>query len=452
MVTIRSALCALAFAAASALSAPAHGQGAEAANRLLVTSMQAWNEAQALQSPRIETVLRRAELLEEVHLGLQAIVDQHPGSDHAVRLMTGEQIGPLSIDGARNAAFLARTAYEVAACRQEGSVLRRCILVGLIQIMHGHLVNRPSPIEYMRVVRIAREGDREGTLFLLQFVDDPVWRARIRASLAQAFAESGQVSEAYEILDAIDDPQSMAAAYLGIALASRDPEALEHALRHIQASEPAFLRDRDYARIVAAHAELVSVPRAMELIETMDSESARIDARIMLGRAQQDTNLLLQVLRDFLDGVDSSARQRGDLAEALVLFRFTNEANQLVVRETDQRDRGELNRRILIARAQSGHVHLALVANRQLNDEILRTRNLTDIAILSHRAPLLQEALDSVELLEDEGLKAFLSFRLGLSMGDYNIMRSSLYTLLPDGQRPIHSHWLLELLDYYDAG
>lgn len=71
---------------------PAFAQTPEdaAANRLFVEAVQLWNRAPG------EPVGVRAMTLRRVQSNLKAIIEQHPGSALAVRLVIGETVGPLS--------------------------------------------------------------------------------------------------------------------------------------------------------------------------------------------------------------------------------------------------------------------------------------------------------------------------------------------------------------------
>jgi formylglycine-generating enzyme required for sulfatase activity len=81
------------------LAAPALAQTADdaAANRLFVEAVQLWNRAE------FESVEQRAATLQRVQANLKTILDRHGGSALAVRLVIGETVGPLSVQGVERA-------------------------------------------------------------------------------------------------------------------------------------------------------------------------------------------------------------------------------------------------------------------------------------------------------------------------------------------------------------
>jgi formylglycine-generating enzyme required for sulfatase activity len=110
---------------------PAFAQTPEdaAANRLFVEAVQLWNRAEG------EPVTKRPDTFERVQSNLKAIIEQHPGSGLAVRLVVGERIGPLSMRDAEWAVGAARTnVLEVVtrpsrAAKLNGVSLRNSILL-----------------------------------------------------------------------------------------------------------------------------------------------------------------------------------------------------------------------------------------------------------------------------------------------------------------------------------
>jgi formylglycine-generating enzyme required for sulfatase activity len=81
------------------LAAPALAQTADdaAANRLFVEAVQLWNRAEG------ESAEQRPATLQKVHANLKTILDRHGGSALAVRLVIGETVGPLSVQGVERA-------------------------------------------------------------------------------------------------------------------------------------------------------------------------------------------------------------------------------------------------------------------------------------------------------------------------------------------------------------
>jgi formylglycine-generating enzyme required for sulfatase activity len=112
------------------LATPASAQTADdaAANRLFVEAVQLWNRAAD------ESVEQRPATLQRVQSNLKTIIERHSGSTLAVRLVTGETVGPLSVAGVERAVRAAAEARFVReamlqamnAAAGVGRMLRDC--------------------------------------------------------------------------------------------------------------------------------------------------------------------------------------------------------------------------------------------------------------------------------------------------------------------------------------
>jgi formylglycine-generating enzyme required for sulfatase activity len=95
------------------LSLPAMAQSADdvAANRLFVEAVQLWSRAEG------EPVAERAATLQRVQSNLKTIIERHPGSALAVRLVIGETVGPLSVARVERAASEAQVRAAAAEAK-----------------------------------------------------------------------------------------------------------------------------------------------------------------------------------------------------------------------------------------------------------------------------------------------------------------------------------------------
>ena len=95
------------------LSLPAMAQSADdvAANRLFVEAVQLWSRAEG------EPVAERAATLQRVQSNLKMIIERHPGSALAVRLVIGETVGPLSVARVERAASEAQVRAAAAEAK-----------------------------------------------------------------------------------------------------------------------------------------------------------------------------------------------------------------------------------------------------------------------------------------------------------------------------------------------
>ena len=96
------------------LSLPAWAQTPEdaAANRLFVEAVQLWSRAEG------EPVAERAVTLQRVQSKLKTIIERHPGSALAVRLVIGETVGPLSVARVERTASEAQSGAVAAAAAE----------------------------------------------------------------------------------------------------------------------------------------------------------------------------------------------------------------------------------------------------------------------------------------------------------------------------------------------
>ena len=86
------------------------------ANALFVGAVQAWTAAAAIPTDDPAGAAERAELLETVNRNLDQIIDDLAGSDLAVRLITGETLGPITLHGARDALAQTNAAASGLEC------------------------------------------------------------------------------------------------------------------------------------------------------------------------------------------------------------------------------------------------------------------------------------------------------------------------------------------------
>jgi hypothetical protein len=106
------------FALLLATSALAQSADDVAANRLFVEAVRLWNRAEG------EPIEQRPATLQKVQANLKSIIERHSGSTLAVRLVTGETVGQLSLAGIEREA---RRAFDVMnAAAGVGRILRDC--------------------------------------------------------------------------------------------------------------------------------------------------------------------------------------------------------------------------------------------------------------------------------------------------------------------------------------
>ena len=106
-------------------SSPGRADENASANRIFVDAVKSWNEAASLTGDGLPTLERRAALLEHVTQRLAQIVQDHPGANLAVKLVSGEQVGSLSLASAEEALKDTRAASARVQCNAKPT--RACV-------------------------------------------------------------------------------------------------------------------------------------------------------------------------------------------------------------------------------------------------------------------------------------------------------------------------------------
>ena len=117
------------------------------ANALFVRAVQAWTAAAALPADDPGKADERIALLRQVNANLDQIINELPGSDIAVRLITGETLGPITLDGARDA--LVQISAAVSCANRAGATfIDWRSIFGVLGVAH---VQRAVPGEALSV-------------------------------------------------------------------------------------------------------------------------------------------------------------------------------------------------------------------------------------------------------------------------------------------------------------
>ncbi len=102
------------------ITSPAVANDTEAANRLFVEAVAAWENSQSIKGGNFSHVLHRFISIENAFLNVKTIIDDFAGANLAVRLVIGEEVGPISLNNIKNArnSAIDSLAEEISKCPQ----------------------------------------------------------------------------------------------------------------------------------------------------------------------------------------------------------------------------------------------------------------------------------------------------------------------------------------------
>ena len=161
------------------------------ANALFVGVVQAWTAAAAIPADDPTGAAERAELLETVNRDLDQIINDLPGSDLAVRLNTGETLGPITLQGARDA--LAQTNAAASGLECAAAPSPACLVQEALPDL-AMIDDRMSLILAMTGLfrPIIMSDDIDGALALMAEYPNIMSSEVYQSSIAQANARLGQ--------------------------------------------------------------------------------------------------------------------------------------------------------------------------------------------------------------------------------------------------------------------
>jgi uncharacterized membrane protein len=231
----------LAFILVGGLPALADDNGD--ANALFVEAVKAWEQAAAIIGEDVEEVRVRLELLEMVSTNLNAIVDEHPGSDLAVQLIIGANVGPLSINSAQAAIEDASNEVIALACKANPS--KSCVLNMALETARDiEDENLRTSAFGNTATELANAGMFERALTAAREIEDDFYRALALGDIVFAMVGAGMVERAFETVGEIqNDDRVRVSDYRTrvIATAMAEEGMLDRALETARGIE-----DKDY--------------------------------------------------------------------------------------------------------------------------------------------------------------------------------------------------------------
>ena len=296
-------------------STPANADVNTDANALFVGAVQAWTAAVALPA---DAMADRAALLQTVNRNLDQIITDLPGSDLAVRLITGETLGPITLQGARDALAQADAAIpmqDCAAMPTPGCLLQvavaelgdvedydlKLILPRLISGLADAddtatalaLFDRyPDSDGYTRQAYVARFYARtDQTNLALDIVAAtavPAEQSYIRAAIVQGLMDRGADTDALSVLSQVTDPADKV---LGLIAMQAFDEAFAQ-IDQVPADGQNWVRNQ--LAIAAAQAD--QVDRAQMVLDQIDDSDWRKSPIQEIAMAQARAGLVAEAI------------------------------------------------------------------------------------------------------------------------------------------------------------
>ena len=339
----------------------------DAANRLLVETVKLVEQAEATVTPGA-----RAALYERALENLDEIVAQHPGSDVAVRLATGQSIGDLS----RAAISRGRTLANAEQCIAEWD---RLCLLAVALAMSDAIDDRSGRSWALRQVADgqADAGVSELALETAQAITGGGDRARALAAIADSLKQEGAGTQAQEIFSqaitiarGLRNPFSRSLNLGEIAVLQADAgdragaqETVEQALESANALEDVRERALAFVAIGTAQAKAGNASEGRRWIRHVDEISEKISSRF-------DRADVLCALAWAWADIGERDRARESIADAL------KAAHSLFFQEL----RDEVLRLIVGAQGKTGDIEQAFSTTEDIDDPFRRALALAAIA------------------------------------------------------------------------
>lgn len=425
----------------------------EEANRLFVTAAKAWSEADALSGSDLSVVETRFLSLNEATRNLNRIVDDHSGADLAVKLMIGENIGPMSMVRVQQARDAARAdlSNALAACHDP------VVCVSNFALTAARGIDEPSPRAKL-LARIAIDRTSSELLEealqasdLIEGIDNAKWRDRGYRFFAEGQVEEGDYSGGFEtageivdwwqrgfffhsLVEALAEANEFAAAMkvahpkldatysyprmiADIAVAQVNAGQPDNALLTIGSLENDWDRDKALERMSIAQAEMGLYDEAIQTLDAIGSLSPLVTAITRLAVAQTDASYLAVALEyaGEIEGEDGRETAYRSISKAQAeLGKFTEAAETLSGLPETRRSYGFET--IAMVQAEVGLFSDAFMMIERIDDQDAIDRVFQQVATKQAEAELFSDAFDTIQQINNSNKS---NFSLGKLAGSY---------------------------------
>lgn len=369
----------------------------------MVRAVMAWNEAEALTDDDPLVRRRRSELLEEVVESLEAIVTQYSGSDLAVRLITGEKIGTLSMEDAR---WKHREAVESREVTCGFFFNASCIFAMALDSADEVPTGKESIVLPRIAISLAEAGRFEEADRILEQVDTERLQSWDQIPLAKAR------KDAAGILDAVSSDEGEESGYDAVIAATALAEIGEYekGLSLAQSLRPEPMKNQATVEVVHAMAKRGDLQKAILTVDGLSPGRGRDLARERLVMVQQEAGQIEDAMR-IAEGIDDDAWR--DVARIRLLNpRDDKEAFNAAMEQieaalaADRADEDDLRSSLLAAKIKAYALALdferAVELVRSLPREMNRNVSLRYVATQQAKAASVEDALQTVSFIEDK--------------------------------------------------
>jgi tetratricopeptide (TPR) repeat protein len=416
---------------------PVKADNNEEANRLFVAAVKAWSEVHQTSGNSLEDVERRFFLLDETANNLNRIVSDYPGADLAVKLVIGEEIGPLSLSQVREGRDDA--AKEVARALSNCSIPTECI------IGHAHETARRIDNESQRARALAEIaltvvnermldealdstsstdgffgrdsllqsfayaqielGNFSGAQITVLEIGDLERRGYVYNRLVSGLAKSGQISVAQEIAQGrIDAHYDLDGMLESIAIAQAMEGLTSDSLSTLSGMLYDFSRDRALKEISILQAKAGLRTDAMNTIRIIQSPGHLVEALARVAVAIDESSLFASAL-EIANGIDDEHARDVALQEISAA-----QADAGLFEEAMRTPGGIRNRawrdnafeRVAVAQAKAGLFSDSLDTLRRIEDSYSLDEALVQITGLLAEAGRYSEAHELVRNIKEE--------------------------------------------------
>jgi hypothetical protein len=419
------------------VSTPAFSDDAAESNRIFVTAVKALNEADTLSGNGLAVAENRFRLLDDVTENLNRIINDYSGADLAVKLMIGEEIGPVSMVRVQQTLDAARTqlAAALANCEEpalclnnlalketrsiEEPRLRASLLSGIAieQISAELYTETLAAIDeaeggltrdnFLRAFAYAQflDGDLEAAKNTANTIVDKPKRGYLYNNFVTELATTGQFAAALEIArrpldDTYDERHRM---FQDIAVAQAIAGRTADAFLTVGAIEDSWFRAIALEHMSIAQAEAGLLNEAIKTADAIEFSGPYVRAVSQLAISEADPSYFTVALDAARAIEDERARgwahQRISEAQA-ELGQFAEAAETLSgVAWEGGRDGGF--ERIAVTQANAGQYSDAHETVERIISPSFSDNALEQIAVYQAEAGLFSDALETVQKIQE---------------------------------------------------
>ena len=353
---------------------PASADDPAQANKLFVEAVKLIRDASAKQAPD-----EQLPLLEESLAKLNEIIEKHPSTDLAVKLITGQSVGIIS---------LPELTDEINKLKRQST--RETLAASRSACLESLNVTDPKCAMWLRdIVRAQLQaGDPKAALQAAMTTEEGVARDSLLYDIARHYAQAGNMKEALTIVN------------------SMQTEGARIMARHDI--------DIDQIAFVSRHLQHGNLQAALTVAESIETTQVRDPALHDIAAAQVRAGNLMDASTTARSIQDSQVRNSVERYISGAQIQVANRQLQAGnIRDTlataqkiaDPAARNQVLGAVAGLQLQAGNIQDALSTTKQMEDPIARDTVLTRIARKQLQSRQLQEASSTAKLMQTPGMR-----------------------------------------------